>query len=40
VRDEDFAQVADRFEPPTDDENTVCHDGSIPLDWWIEQTFN
>jgi hypothetical protein len=36
----DFAQTADRFEPPTDDENTVRYDGSIPLDRSIDQTFN
>ena len=36
----DFAQAADRFEPPTHDENTVGYDGSIPLDRSIDQTFN
>lgn len=37
VRDDDFAQVADNFEPPTDDEETIRYDGQTPLDEWLEQ---
>ena len=39
VRDEDFAQVADNFDPPTADEDTLTYDGSLPLDEWVAQTF-
>src|SRR5438093_426031 len=38
--EDDFALVADNFEPPTDDENVVRYDGSTPLDTWIDQTFS
>jgi len=35
VRDEDFAQVVDSFEAPTDDENVVHYDGSMTVEEWI-----
>ncbi len=38
VRDEDFALVADNFEPPTD-EDAITYDGTLLLDEWIARTF-
>ena len=35
VRDSDFAYVVAQFEPPTEDENVLRYDGSIPLEKWI-----
>lgn len=36
VRDEDFAQVVERFEPPTPDEDVLRYDSSLPLDGWLK----
>lgn len=36
VRDEDFAQVVDRFEPPTDDEDALRYEESLPLAAWLD----
>lgn len=35
VRDEDFAQVVDRFEPPASDEDMLRYDQSLSVDVWI-----
>ena len=37
VRDDDFAQVVERFEPPAPDEDALRYDQSLPLDVWIER---
>ena len=39
VRDEDFAQVVDSFEAPTDDEHVVRYDGVMPIEEWIRSVF-
>ncbi len=39
VRDEDFAQVVNFFEPPTPEEQAVYYRPSQPADEWIQQTF-
>ncbi len=39
VRDEDFAQVAENFEPPSSDEDVLIYDGTLPSSQWIEQMF-
>jgi predicted kinase len=39
VRDEDFAQVAARLEPPSEDESTLRYDGSEPPRAWIARHF-
>ena len=39
VRDEDFAQVVNFFEPPTPEEQAVCYRPLQPADEWIRQTF-
>lgn len=39
VRDEDFAQVIDQFEPPTADEHAMRYDGSRPIEEWVELAF-
>ena len=35
VRDSDFANVVEHFEPPGDDEAVLRYDGSLPIDEWI-----
>ncbi|MGH2352188.1 MAG: AAA family ATPase [Chloroflexota bacterium] len=40
VRDDDFAQVVDKFEPPAADESTLRYNGTVSLDEWIDQTFH
>ena len=35
VRDDDFAQVVDSFEAPTDDEYVVHYDGSMGVEEWL-----
>lgn len=35
VRDEDFAEVAMRFQPPTDAELVLRYDQQVPLDHWL-----
>ena len=37
VRDDDFALVIRRFEPPTENESIIHYDPSLPLQYWIEQ---
>ena len=37
VKDEDFAEVADNFQPPAEDENVVYYDQAIPLEVWINK---
>lgn len=37
VRDEDFAEVASRFEPPTADEHVLHYDGTEPIEPWLMQ---
>ncbi len=39
VRDEDFAQVVNFFEPPAPEEHAVYYRPSQPADEWIQQTF-
>jgi predicted kinase len=39
VRDEDFAEVRDRWQPLDADEDALVYDGSSPIDQWIAQTF-
>jgi predicted kinase len=39
VRDDDFAYVVERFEPPAADEHVLLYDPSIPSDIWISQAF-
>lgn len=39
VRDDDFAHVVARFEPPTEAERVLRYDGTIPAEVWIDQTF-
>src|SRR6266702_2994497 len=39
VRDEDFAQVVNFFEPPTPEEQAVYYRPSQPVDEWIQQVF-
>ncbi len=36
VKDEDFAEVADNFQKPTEDENVIYYDQTIQLEKWIE----
>lgn len=40
VRDDDFAQVVDSFEAPTDDEDVVCYDGTMRVGEWIASIFS
>ena len=40
VRDADFANVADHFEPPQADEEALHYDGTTPLGVWIDVTFH
>lgn len=39
VRDEDFAQVVEHFEPPADDERVLRYEPSIALLAWIQRHF-
>lgn len=39
VRDEDFAEVASRFEPPTADEHVLHYNGMEPSELWLPQHF-
>jgi len=39
VRDDDFALVVERFEPPTADERVLRYNPTVPIDTWIMQTF-
>lgn len=39
VRDEDFAEVRDRFQPLDADEHALLYDGSSPIDTWIAHIF-
>ena len=39
VRDDDFAQVVDSFEAPTDDEHVVRYDGSMGAEEWIKTMY-
>ncbi|HEX6484328.1 MAG TPA: ATP-binding protein [Ktedonobacteraceae bacterium] len=39
VRDDDFALVVDNFQPPTDEEDVIRYDQSLPLDEWIHKVF-
>jgi predicted kinase len=39
VRDEDFAYALEHFEPPTEDEQALRYDGTIPVEEWIGLTF-
>jgi predicted kinase len=39
VRDEDFAHVLEHFEPPTEDEQVLRYDGTIPVEEWIGLIF-
>jgi predicted kinase len=40
VRESDFLQVAELFEPPTEGENVLCYDGSMPIETWVRLTFS
>lgn len=40
VRDDDFAEVASRFEPPTADEHVLHYDGMEPIEPWLAQHFS
>jgi hypothetical protein len=39
VRAEDFAKVADHFEPPDPGEGVLRYDPAVPPAQWIAQTF-
>ena len=39
VRDEDFTEVADNFQPPTPDEHVISYDGSLSIESWIHEYF-
>src|SRR3954452_1637274 len=39
VRDDDFAHVVQRFEPPAADECVIRYNPDIPANIWIRQTF-
>lgn len=39
VRNEDFAEVADNFQPPTTDEHVIFYDGSLSIELWIQKHF-
>jgi predicted kinase len=39
VRDDDFTQVVENLEAPTEDENVLRYDGSTPVTEWIRSTF-
>ena len=39
VTDADFAEVADNFEIPTEDENVVYFDGTTKIEKWIDEIF-
>jgi predicted kinase len=39
VRDDDFAQVVDHFEPPTGDERVLRYEPSMPLATWVRRHF-
>jgi hypothetical protein len=40
VRDGDFGNVLDHFEPPTPDEDVLRHDETMPCDAWIARYFD
>lgn len=40
VRDSDFAECLEHFDPPTEDEHVYRYDGSMPVGEWIGQTFS
>lgn len=40
VRDEDFANVVDNFEPPIDRETTLRYDGASLPEEWLTQVFS
>ncbi len=40
VRDDDFREVASRFEPPTADEHVLHYDGNEPIEQWWAQHFS
>lgn len=37
VKDEDFAEVADNFQKPSEDENVIDYDQSLPIEEWVEK---
>jgi predicted kinase len=39
VRDDDFAQVVNNFQPPTNEEDVISYDQTLPLNDWIHQDF-
>lgn len=39
VRDEDFDEVANNFQPPTEEEHVLRYDWSEPIDEWIMKHF-
>ena len=39
VRDNDFAQVVDNFQPPTDEEDVMRYDQTLPVSEWVHQVF-
>ena len=39
VRDEDFAQVLEHFDPPTPDERVLRYDGTMPVGDWVRRMF-
>lgn len=40
VRDNDFANVVEHFERPTEDENVLCYDGAISAAAWVDLVFS
>lgn len=40
VRDDDFAQVVDNFQSPTDEEDVIRYDQTLPLSEWVHQVFH
>lgn len=39
VRDDDFAQVVDNFQPPTEEEGVIRYDQSLPVREWVDHLF-
>jgi len=40
VRDDDFALVADNFQPPTAEENVLRYDQTVSVREWIRRNFS
>jgi hypothetical protein len=40
VRDADFALVVNNFQPPTDEEDVIRYDQTLPVSEWVHQVFH